>query len=61
MASQAVALLDVGEPALSHAMPQLPSAGTSYNPPEREPASRVALNDQWRGVMDPALGLCESL
>ena len=50
VASQAVALLDVGEPALSHAMPQLPSAGTSYNPPEREPASRVALNDQWRGV-----------
>lgn len=51
VASQAVAMLDLGEPALSHAMPQLQSvAGTSYNPPERELDTRVALNDQWRGV-----------
>ena len=50
VASQAVAMLDLGEPAPSHAMPQLQSAGTSYNPPEREPGTRVALNDQWRGV-----------
>jgi hypothetical protein len=51
VASQAVAMLDLGEPALSHAVPQLQSvAGTSYNPPERELDTRVALNDQWRGV-----------